>query len=72
MNALFFLPLCVVMLYAATAEDIYKIYKTKGINAVEDFLKKEFESKEVKEVAAKEIKEKEEPIVKLGPKNNLN
>lgn len=72
MRYFLFLPLLVVILYAATAEDIYKIYKTKGINAVEDFLKKEFESKEVKEVAVKEIKkEKEEPIVKLGPKKQV-
>ena len=27
-------------MYAATAEDIYQIYKTKGIWAVEEFLKK--------------------------------
>lgn len=75
MRYFLFLPLFVVILYAATAEDIYKIYKTKGINAVEDFLKKEFESKEVKEVAVKEVKEvkkeKEEPIVKLGPKKQV-
>lgn len=66
------LSLCVFALYAATAEDIYKIYKTKGINAVEDFLKKEFESKELKEATLKETKrEKEEikePAVKLGQK----
>ena len=42
MRYLVFLSLCALALYAATAEDIYKIYKTKGINAVEDFLKKEF------------------------------
>lgn len=68
MRYLVFLSLCALALYAATAEDIYKIYKTKGINAVEDFLKKEFESKEVKEVVAiKEVKkEKEEPVIKLG------
>ena len=45
-------------MYAATAEDIYQIYKTKGIGAVEEFLKKEFEpkssSKEVKEAKVKE------------------
>jgi murein L,D-transpeptidase YafK len=76
MRYLVFLSLFALALYAATAEDIYKIYKTKGINAVEDFLKKEFESKEVKEVPVKEAKkEKEfvkdrevikEPTVKLG------
>jgi murein L,D-transpeptidase YafK len=72
MRYLVFLSLCAFALYAATAEDIYKIYKTKGINAVEDFLKKEFESKEVKEVPVKEVKkekeESKEPIVKLGQK----
>ena len=41
-------------MYAATAEDIYRIYKTKGIDAVEDFLKKEFESKET--IKVKETK----------------
>jgi murein L,D-transpeptidase YafK len=69
MRYLVFLSLFALALYAATAEDIYKIYKTKGINAVEDFLKKEFESKEVK-APIKEVKrEKEEisePAVKLG------
>lgn len=64
MRYLVFLSLFAFALYAATAEDIYKIYKTKGINAVEDFLKKEFESKEVK----KEKEEPKEPIVKLGQK----
>ena len=76
MRYLVFLSLFALALYAAsavTAEDIYKIYKTKGINAVEDFLKKEFEPKEVKAVAVKEVKkEKEvvvkEPTVKLGQK----
>ena len=75
MRYLVFLSLFALALYAATAataEDIYKIYKTKGINAVEDFLKKEFEPKEVKAVAIKEVKkEKEvvkEPTVKLGEK----
>lgn len=72
MRYLVFLSLCAFALYAATAEDIYKIYKTKGINAVEDFLKKEFESKEVKEAPVKEVKkEKEEikePVIKLGQK----
>ncbi|ACZ11407.1 L,D-transpeptidase family protein [Sulfurospirillum deleyianum] len=48
MRYLVFLSLCALALYAATAEDIYRIYKTKGIDAVEDFLKQEFESKEVK------------------------
>jgi len=75
MRYLVLLFLFAFALYAATADDIYKIYKTKGINAVEDFLKKEYESKEVKEVVKepKEIKEvkkeKElikEPNVKLG------
>ena len=67
MRYLVFLSLFAFALYAATAEDIYKIYKTKGINAVEDFLKKEFEPKEVlvKEVK-KEREEIKEPPVKLG------
>lgn len=69
MRYLVFLSLCALALYAATAEDIYKIYKTKGINAVEDFLKKEFEPKEVKAPIKEVKKEKEEilePAVKLG------
>jgi hypothetical protein len=40
MRYLVFLSLFALALYAATAEDIYRIYKTKGIDAVEDFLKK--------------------------------
>ena len=72
MRYLVFLSLCAFALYAATAEDIYKIYKTKGINAVEDFLKKEFESKELKEVPVKEAKKEKdeikEPVIKLGQK----
>jgi len=50
------LSIFALALYAATAEDIYHIYKTKGINAVEIFLKKEFESKEVKPKEIKEVK----------------
>ncbi len=54
MRYLVFLSLFALALYAATAEDIYRIYKTKGIDAVEDFLKKEFESKET--IKVKETK----------------
>ncbi len=58
MRYFLFLSAFAVLMYAATAEDIYQIYKTKGIGAVEEFLKKEFEpkaaSKEIKEVKAKE------------------
>lgn len=83
MRYLVLLFLCAFALYAATAEDIYKIYKIRGINAVEDFLKREFESKErepapVKETrevvrereikAPAELKEPKEPAVKLGQK----
>ncbi|MDD3343677.1 MAG: L,D-transpeptidase family protein [Sulfurospirillaceae bacterium] len=57
MRYLVFLSLCALALYAATAEDVYKIYKTKGIDAVEAYLKSEFEPKEVKVV--KELKKKE-------------
>ncbi|MDD2383875.1 MAG: L,D-transpeptidase family protein [Sulfurospirillaceae bacterium] len=56
MRYLVFLSLCALFLYAATAEDVYKIYKTHGIDAVEAYLKSEFEPKEVK---VKEIKKKE-------------
>ena len=48
MRYLVFLSLCALYLYAATAEDVYKIYKTKGIDAVESYLKSEFEPQEVK------------------------
>ena len=48
MRYLVFLSLCALYLYAATAEDVYKIYKTKGIDAVEAYLKSEFEPQEVK------------------------
>ncbi len=59
MRFIVFAMVCALALYAATAEDIYQIYKTKGIGAVEAFLKKEFESKEpVKET---KIVEKEKP-----------
>lgn len=62
MRYFLFLSACVALLYAASAEDIYQIYKTKGIGAVEEFLKKEFESKEpIKEVKVKE-KEKEKEV----------
>lgn len=57
-----------VMLYALTAEEIYKIYKTKGIGAVETVLKKEFEPKTppLKEVKAKEpAKEAKVKVVKV-------
>ena len=69
MRYFLFLSFVFVALYAATAEDIYQIYKTKGIGAVEEFLKKEFESKEpVKEVA--KVKEKEAPKVKIAKVKN--
>ena len=45
MRYFLFLSAFAVLMYAATAEDIYQIYKTKGIGAVEEFLKKEFERK---------------------------
>lgn len=61
MRYLVFLSLSALLLYAATAEDVYDIYKTKGINAVEDYLKREFEPREIKEVKVKEPKVK--PIV---------
>ena len=80
MRYLVFLALCALGVYAAsiTADDIYYVYKTKGIKAVEELLKREYEVKEVKE-AVKETKEpvpvkevkKEEPKevpVKLGQK----
>lgn len=57
MRYLVLLSVFALALYAATAEDIYRIYKTKGINAVEDFLKKEFESKEVVKETARETRE---------------
>lgn len=58
MRYLVFLSLLALALYAATAEDVYEIYKTKGINAVEEYLKREFEPKEIKEVKVKEVKTK--------------
>ena len=63
MRYLVFLYLLALALYAATAEDVYEIYKSKGINAVEEYLKREFEPKEVKvkEVKVKEVKTK--PVV---------
>lgn len=67
MRYLVFLPLCALFLYAATAEDVYKIYKTQGIDAVEAYLKSEFEPKEVKikEPKKKEAKKKaKEPTAK--------
>lgn len=66
-----FFTLCTALLYAATAEDIYHIYKTKGIGAVEDFLKKEFEpkelvkTKETKHTEVKEVKAKRPKVVKV-------
>jgi len=58
MRYLVFLSLLALALYAATAEDVYEIYKSKGINAVEEYLKREFEPKEIKEVKVKEVKAK--------------
>ena len=58
MRYLVFLSLLALALYAATAEDVYEIYKNKGINAVEEYLKREFEPKEIKEVKVKEVKTK--------------
>lgn len=58
MRHLVFLSLSALFLYAATAEDVYDIYKTRGINAVEEYLKKEFEPKEIKETKVKEVKSK--------------
>ncbi|MDD3324379.1 MAG: L,D-transpeptidase family protein [Sulfurospirillaceae bacterium] len=64
------LSLLLVVLYAnkvVTAEDVYAIYKSKGIKAVEDYLIKEFQAKEIakaKETKAKELKvEKKERVV---------
>lgn len=58
MRYLVFLSLAALALYAATAEDVYHIYKTRGINAVEEYLKKEFEPREIKVPIAKEVKTK--------------
>ena len=65
MRYFLFLSLCVLAVYAATGEEIYYIYKTKGIKSVEEFLKKEYESKEVKEPtvpvqSAKELKREQQ------------
>ena len=79
MRYLVFLSLFSLGLYAAiTADDIYYVYKTKGIKAVEELLKREYEVKEVKEIKEvkepfKEVKEAKkeepkEPAVKLGQK----
>ncbi len=79
MRYIVYVSILALALYAATAEDIYKIYKSKGIGAVEEFLKKEFEHKEspkevaktvVKEpaVTAKEVKAKEQPIRVAKPR----
>ena len=59
MRFFLFLSMCAVFLYAATtADDIYKVYKSKGIGAVEELLKKEFEPKEVVKETPKEVKAK--------------
>ncbi len=63
MRYLVFLSLCALYLYAASAEDVYKIYKTKGIDAVEEYLKSEFEPKEVK------VKEPKKKVAKSKPKD---
>ena len=65
MRYFLFLSLCVLAVYAATGEEIYYIYKTKGIKSVEEFLKKEYEPKEVKEPtvpvqSAKELKREQQ------------
>jgi len=66
MRFIVFVTLFALALYAATAEDIYQIYKTKGIGAVELFLKKEFESKEpIKEASAKEKEKPKEEKPKI-------
>lgn len=70
MRYLVFLSLFALALYAATAEDIYHIYKTKGINAVEDFLKKEYEAKEVVK-ETKETRELKEPSYKTAQKKQV-
>ncbi len=70
MRYFLFLALAMVALYAATAEDIYQIYKTKGIAAVEEFLKKEFEAKEPAKDVVK-VKEKEKEVkVKIAKVKN--
>lgn len=59
MRYLVFLSLTALYLFAATAEDVYHIYKAKGIGAVEEYLKREFEPKISKEPIKKEVVTKE-------------
>jgi len=68
MRHLVFLSLSALFLYAATAEDVYDIYKARGINAVEEYLKKEFEPKEIKESKVKESKVKVVTLKEPSPK----
>lgn len=69
MRYFLFLSAFAVLMYAATAEDIYQIYKTKGIGAVEEFLKKEFEPKSSSR-EAKEVRTKEEAKPKVAKVKN--
>lgn len=71
MRYLVYMMLCALSLYAITADEIYFVYKSKGIKAVEELLKKEYENKEQpaetkssKEVEVFKEQPSKEPVVR--------